>query len=685
MNHAKLWNRLLSGAPSLGCLMGALALEQADVDRAITAAREYHIGAPDGGFRGVERTVQATQPGDPLRLRLEEKLVELATSDADIEARRLACRTLWVIGGDASAELLLTLAEDPEHFDMACYALRNHPWPDIDRRLVVALPESSGKARIALVNLLGDRRADEAVAALRDFTAAEEPLLAEAALAAIGRIGTPAAGRALMEIWSAAGANAPPVLLGAALQCAQRLEATRPRAAGRVYSRLMRDTGNARLRAAGLLGLVRLGGPDALALVSEALGDQEAFFATTALSQVATLSGEDVTAVFARRLETLPVGRRAGLLRALTARNNPALLPTAVRLAAAGEEELSVAAIDALGKLGDASVAPLLIGVVSGKTDPRRAAALSALREVQGNGVNETLQSALPSATQATAAELIALLADRGATGATPQLLQILGTRGSAVDAAAFRALARLADVDALPRIAAALTATESEEALAAATDCCLQIARRHEAPHVASGVLLSGYAGAAKPSGRAALLHVLAGLADANALAAVTAALHDDTKEVRDVALRLLADWPDSNAMTTLLALARAGGESTEGILALRGVLRLLADAAPDAAETTLSTYGEALALTRRDEERRLALAGLGESGQPGALELILPFLDNPALHAEAASAVLAVAREPEAANLPSLKQALRRVAASEVPAALREKAAEMLKQTGP
>ena len=668
----------------LGLLTGALALEKADVDRALAAAREYRIGAPGEGYKGVERIVRETQPGDPMRRQLEQKLVELAASDADIEARRLVCRTLWVIGGDASVELLLTLVEDPNHYDIGCYALRNHPSPQINRRLIVALPDLAGKGRIAAINLLGDRRADEAVTALRDFTAAEDPLLAEAALAALGRIGSLSAGRALMELWSAAGPAMSPALLNAALQCAQRVKASRPRLAGRAYGRLLRQTENARLRAAGLLGIVRLGGPDALSLVSEALGDEDLHFATTALSQVATLPGDEVTAVFVRRLETLPVERQSGLLRAVTARNDRSLLPIAVKYSGAEDDALAVAAMEALGRFGDASVAPLLIGVVSGKSDPRRAAALAALRRLQGNGVNETLLSALPGADDKAAVELIALLADRGVGKAAAPLLEGLGTRGSAVDVAAFRALARLAPADALPRLAAALTTTGPGEALSAATDCCLQVARRHEDPAIASSALLVSYASATGPQGRLALLQVLASLADEKALAAVTAALHDGNEEVRGGALRLLANWPESAALPTLMALARAGGESTEGILALRGALRLLAEADRDAAEATLRSYRDALELARRDEERRLALAGLGESGLPGALDIILPFLDQPALRAEAASAVLAIARELRGRDARALKEALRRVAGAEVPAALRDEAAELAKAAG-
>lgn len=684
MTPTNLRNQLLSGALGLGCLTAAFALEPADVDRAIAAAREYHVGAPGEGFRGVQQTVQATQPGDPLRLNLEKQLLNLVTSDADVEARRLACRTLWVIGGDASVAPLLKLAADPARCDMACYALRNHPSLEINSGLVASLPELSGNARIAVINLLGDRRAGQAVAALRDFITAGDNLLAEATLAGLGRIGTPAAARALLGRWSAAGQEASSTLLNAALQCAQRVETSRPRLAGRIYERMLRQTGNPRLRAAGLLGRVRIGGPNALTLVSEALGDEDLHFATTALAQVPTLPGHDVTPVFVRRLETLPVARQAGLLRALTARDERSLLPIAVKYAVTEDEALAVAAIEALGRLGDASVAPLLIGVVSGKADPRRTAAVAALRGLPGNGVNAALVSATLPDDPAAAAALVGVIADRGAADAVPVLLKCVDSREGIVAAAMFHALGRLAAAGDLREVASRLAQADPGEGLAAATDCLRQVALKHPDAAEASGILLSQYAVTRAAPARLALLEVLASLADPRGLAGVTAALYDSESEVQDTAMRLLGDWPDAGAQPTLMAIARAEGETREGILALRGVLRLLAESEPADGEDLLPAYRQALSLTRRDEERRLALAGLGATGLPGALDLVLPFLQHPALRVEAASAVLAIARQRTGADGASLWQALECVRAAEVPPAVRDEATKLARQMG-
>ncbi|MCP5522889.1 MAG: hypothetical protein H7A46_15225 [Verrucomicrobiales bacterium] len=680
MRNTSTWNRLSSVALGLGCLIPALALGPADVDQAIVSARAYHIGAPGTGFREVQQIVQATHAGDPLRLNLEQQLLDLVVSEADIEARRLACRTLWIIGGEASVEPLLKRVEDPVHCDMACYALRNHPAQAVNAGLVATLPGLSGNPRIAVINLLGDRRAREAVGVLSDFTAAGDPILSEAALAALGRIGSPAAARALMERWSATGADASPALLDAALQCAQRLEAARPRIAARIYGRMMRLSGQSRLRAAGLLGRVRIGGPAALTLLSEALGNEDDYLATTALSQIGTLPGEDVTAIFVRRLETLPVERQGGLLRALTARDDRSLLPIAVKHAAADDEALAVAAIEALGRFGDASVTPLLIGVVSEKAGSRRAAAVAALRELRGHGVDEALLNARLPEDDTAAVALVGVIADRGITDAVSSMLQTVGIRTGAVEVAEFRALARLASAGDLRAVASTLRFAEAGEGLTAATECLRQVALKHPDAGEASRVLLEQYAVTPAPPERAALLQVLASLADPRGLAALTAALYDGEGGLPGTALRLLADWPEVSALPTLMAIARAEGGPKERIIALRGALRLLAEARPSGTRDLLRDYREALFLAQRDEERRLALAGLGATGLPEATDLVLPFLKNFALRAEAAHAVLAIARQTTPDARAATHAALRQVLEADVPDNLKVEARKLL-----
>ena len=90
-------------------------------------------------------------------------------------------------------------------------------------------------------------------------------------------------------------------------------------------------------------------------------------------------------------------------------------------------------------------------------------------------------------------------------------------------------------------------------------------------------------------------LLAVLGGIGGAKAFAAVEAAVADKRPEVRDAAVRALADWPDARAVEALLAIYRTTANQTHQVLALRGGVRLLGLGGRPVKET-LAIYGDLL-----------------------------------------------------------------------------------------
>lgn len=666
----------------------AFPADRPDLDRLVAQARADQIGAVRAAFDAIDQCVRDTRPGDPLRLELETKLAELAGSRADLEARRLACRTLWIIGTESSLPVLLELLCHEETTGMAAYALRNHPAPECDPALCELLGRTAGPVRLTIIDLLGSRRDPQAVIALRVFASAGDTGEAEAALAAIGRIGHPAAARALNELWSAAGGDVSPALQNAALQCAQQLEkAGRRRPAQRLYRRLNDRGTTARLRVAGFLGLVRLGGPDAANRVAAALDSGEDLLAVSALARVPALEGDAVTELFVERLGSLAPDRRTGLLRALGERGDWAALPAVTRHVDAASDEEAVAAMEAVGALGDAGSVEVLIAAASGGPAVRTAAALAALRRLSGAGVDEALLAGYADTAPAVCAALIGVLADRGVTAAVPQLLD--SARGSepAVAGASFAALGRLAHADQLPAVSRSVALVRAEAAFGPAQESLLSVARRSGSGDGAAAVLLAQYAVADRADVRAVFIQVLAGLGNGTALAGVLAALHDGAVEVRESALRALAEWPAASALPALLNLAREPGQDSaqmrQHVLSLRGAIRLLGQLEPDAGTPILEGYAEALDLARRDEERQFALAGLGQCGRPGAYALVLPFLETESLRAEAANAVLALARTTSAGSPAPTRAALEAVLAASVPDHLKSEARKRLETT--
>jgi HEAT repeat protein len=130
-----------------------------------------------------------------------------------------------LIATDRSAPALEALLTGPETSDMARYVLERMPSGVADGVLRRALTKTSGRARVGIVNSLGDRQDSEAVAALARLLDETDEPAAQAAACALGKIGGPEAIRALARQRNSARARVRAEALDGYLLCARRLAA----------------------------------------------------------------------------------------------------------------------------------------------------------------------------------------------------------------------------------------------------------------------------------------------------------------------------------------------------------------------------------------------------------------------------------------------------------------------------
>jgi hypothetical protein len=135
-------------------------------------------------------------------------------------------------------------------------------------------------------------------------------------------------------------------------------------------------------------------------------------------------------------------------------------------------------------------------------------------------------------------------------------------------------------------------------------------------------------------------LLTVLSTLGGDKALQAVRAALTGEG-EVRKTAVRALADWSDAAPMPDLLKVAKEDQDPSVRILALRGYIRM-AGLARDVA-----MFKTALESAKRTDEKKLALSGLGDVKDVAALNLLDPYVEDPALKEEAGAAAVNIGKD--------------------------------------
>lgn len=137
-----------------------------------------------------------TSPPSPV----ETAALAVLASDAGLREKARACQELGDFGGPASVPALATLLGKEHLADYARSGLEGIKDPSAGEALRAALPTLEGRYLAGVVNSLGVRRDTAAVPALQKLALDPKRGAAEAAIASLGMIATPAAAKTLQTI-----------------------------------------------------------------------------------------------------------------------------------------------------------------------------------------------------------------------------------------------------------------------------------------------------------------------------------------------------------------------------------------------------------------------------------------------------------------------------------------------------
>ena len=112
--------------------------------------------------------------------------------------------------------------------------------------------------------------------------------------------------------------------------------------------------------------------------------------------------------------------------------------------------------------------------------------------------------------------------------------------------------------------------------------------------------------------------------------------AVTDSDAAVADAAIRALASWTDPKAIDAILDQLARTPAGVHRVLLLRGAARLL-DAGAKPVDQTIAIYKDLLAKADTPADRKLILAGLGNTGSAAALKVIESVAADPQIKAEA------------------------------------------------
>ena len=140
---------------------------------------------------------------------------------------------------------------------MARYALERIPGEAVDKALLAALPKAEGKAKVGIVNSLGERGTKSAVGEIAKLVDNSDKVLAGAAISALGKIGGADAVAGLDKALASAPDNQKMAVYDAYLKVAEKMMAEGNKAeAQKIYVKLNKSGVPAMVRTAAMKGMV---------------------------------------------------------------------------------------------------------------------------------------------------------------------------------------------------------------------------------------------------------------------------------------------------------------------------------------------------------------------------------------------------------------------------------------------
>lgn len=575
----------------------------------------------------------------------EAKLIAVLKSDAASRKEKAdACRELAQVGTKEAVPVLAALLTDEEMNHMARYALEPIPDPSVDAALREALTKAKGRPLVGVIGSIGVREDAQATDALIKFLTNSNLELAQAAARALGKIGTPAAAKALTEALPRVSEENRLSFCEGLFRCAESLAAKGQRQdAMAIYDRLRAVPEPHQVRAGGLRGAILMRGQDGIPLLIEAVRGNDYILAAAAARAAMELPVADVSRALATELPKLSADKQILVIQVLGQRGDAAAVPALSAAARSGEKRVRVAAIRALPEIGQAGAASVLVGLLGDSDREVAKAAEESLAALPGKEVDGVVLAMLKSGNADQQVDAIELIARRRMTTAVPELVKAAGSADAKVRPAALRRLGELAgpeDVSTLfDLLASAKTSQDLDAVEQALSMVCTRAGDANECANKLSGLLPK-----LDPAQKSTVLRVLSAVGGPAALKTVRASVDDSNPDVHATAIRALGSWRTADAAPDLLALAKTAANPTDRQLCLRSYLGLARNAELPA-DQRLSMCRKAADLLQSPQEKKMLLGTLGSITAPETMAVILPYLSDASVKDEATAAALGIA----------------------------------------
>ncbi len=572
----------------------------------------------------------------------EKELIAILSGDAPKADKALACKRLAVYGSAAAVGELAKLLSDEQLASWSRIALEAIPGKESEDALRAAAGTLNGRLLVGVLNSIGVRRDASATEVLTQKLSDSNAEVASAAAVALGRIGGPAATEKLVAALSTSPEGVRSAVAEGCVLCAEQyLNAGDKKAALTTYQ-AVRSAKVPKQRIVEATRGAILSSPDGIALLTEQLRSEDKALFQIGLGTAREMTDKQVGAALLGEIEKAAPDRAALMVQALAELKSNVDIATILRVASAGPKAVRVAAIGALGQVGDSScVAPLLKIATEPSADLTQTVK-SAIVNIQDESVNKEIMTRLPNEKGEMQKLLIELVGLRRIE-ATAELTKALANSDSAIRTAALESLGSTISQDQIGLLIDQVISPKNAEDATIARQSLKTAAVRMPDREACAASLAAALQKSQGPA-KVTILEIIGDVGGTKALEAIGAAAKSSDAQLKDVSTRLLGGWMTTDAAPVLLELAKTGPADKFQGRAMKGYIRIIKQFIKTEPER-LDMCAKAMETAKQPEELKLIVDILKLNPSIGTLKMAVQATKNPAVKEDAVQAVKAIA----------------------------------------
>lgn len=610
---------------------------------------------------------------------VEERAIALLESDAPFSSKQYVMRVLAVIGTENCIDTVSGYLTDEKLSHMARFVLVGAGGSKAEQELIDALNETNGTVKAGVINSLGSMRSKKAVDELLPLLYSGDKEIAAASLMALADIAAPKAQRAVENVYNKDVGNFDKqTAADAYLRLAMTIEGQNKSDAEKLYANLFENAQEEYLRIAGFTGLLRVtqGQGDIEDLVQSGLSHSNQRIRKMAGVYLMETAQPEVFEQFARKINSYTPQAKVALIDAFKARNYRKGRELLLGNLDSSDQQVKAASISALTELGSVGDIPRITDLLSSSDRDIQKAAVICLKSYKASGADEALITQLKKAQTALKIELIEILNFREAKGSLAVIQDYIDSPDRKLSRAALEIFADLGSASDLPVLIDSLNGADGFRERRYRTSAISKICLKE--PENSGQFIINAYR-SAESELKPEYLKLLSVTGYDRKLEVIRQAAQAGSKDLRDTAVRLLANWDGPEVMDDLLEMIKTSDNDTYRILALRGYINLLRQK-PMSAESKYNKLVEINNLADSSDKKKLVISAMAEVQSPAALEFVEKALDDPQLKTEASLAAVDLAEKLATDNFEKSSAVLEKVVKIDAAESITQRAAESL-----